>query len=432
MTLEDDVRQMLHRRAATVAVQTRPWSELLDAERPASELVELRPSSRRWLAVAAAVLIVSGAAIVFVGRRTDNAIPVQQLPAHALPFDPATAAPVWPADRLDSLEQTNLIDPRRVTEQYLEARLDIGAVVGEGHVDEDAGLARFSWSYAEPGGPPALSGTVYLRRADLASGARWMVVGSSDDELAFPTVAYAAGRLSFTITNAPGATEVDSLAVSVVAGQQPVHLPGHESLPQGGPPDPALGQLYRSPSRIDVAIPDGTPPPIVLVRQVGGGLLSVSEFAVQPDDAPPGGRLITRATLGARQVTLYGVDRFQRQQETPCWLVQGVNADANQGCGFGGGTPGDGTAMQQIGPMAAEGSSVLLFGAYDNEVEELRLSVPGQPDVRIEPLSDPACPAGARYFLIVVTRAGGSATVDASVGGQVVDHEVIGLDTVGG
>ncbi|MEY2567051.1 MAG: hypothetical protein QOE35_1580 [Actinomycetota bacterium] len=403
--IEDDVRTMLRRRADDITVVPRPWSELLDAP-PVVDLRPAVPSQGRWLAVAALLLAVGVAATVLVARQEDKpSVPVQQVQVPSLPFDPATAAPVWAGDPAD-LGASALA--------YLRSVVQVQPlVVDEPKVDAAAGLGSVRWAYQEGTG-----GIVYLRRlSDTPE--HWAVVGSADDEVSVSAVSYRDGRLRFAVANTPGKTAVDSLAVAVFVDGAPIALPG-ETLPQGGPSDPASGVLVRTP-QFDVAVPRAMTAPVIRVRQVGGGFLSVTEFAVQPAGGPPGGRLLSGGLIGNETWRIWGVDHVDGMHESPCALVTvGTRTVAGPLCGISGGDPTDASHFIQVGPASRAGDVTLYFGAVEAEVDEVWVTTdPAQPPAVLVPVADPVHPAGARFFVTTPTaRPGQVVTIDPRVDGH--------------
>ncbi|HEX2063854.1 MAG TPA: hypothetical protein VHE80_05490, partial [Acidimicrobiales bacterium] len=187
---ENDVRTMLRRRAGDIVVDPPPWSEL-GTERLVAE--ERRPSPPRWLAAAALLVTVAvTGSLLLLSRRSEPPVSLQQVAPPELPFEPASAAPIWPGPADVPLGDTRLADARQVAAAYLESRMPRPVRWGDGRVDEAAGTASLPWTRSdavaagEPNGP-SYSGTVFLRRIDVRLAEtvvpRWHVVGSMDDEL---------------------------------------------------------------------------------------------------------------------------------------------------------------------------------------------------------------------------------------------------------
>jgi len=131
--------------------------------------------------------------------------------------------------------------------------------------------------------------------------------------------------------------------------------------------------------------------------------------AVPTPAGPAGGRLLAEGTAGSERWALYGVDRLPGMDESPCFTLPVTNRERTpRGCGYGG-QPGGMSSFQQLGPAVEAGDQVLLLGILDFEVDhvvvELQTSKQQQ---TITPVTDPAHPDGARYFVMAVPRSEGN------------------------
>ena len=394
--IEDDLRTMLRRRADDITVEPRPWTELEDAPR-----VRLaRPAgTHRWLPAAAVFLVVVMAAGLLVRASTDDpAVPVQQVPS-LLPFDPATAAPVWwaaPAGINDV--------PASMAEAYLFDRL--GRSPGTIEVDQHGDIAAARWA----------SGTVHLRRLDDARDGYWVVVGSIDTALSFGPITYRDDLLRFTIT-APAV--VAPLQVSVVVNGQSVGLGGPELTPPDAVADPEVGQTFwllpGEPQEVRTSVPmpvDGAP--VVRVRQIKDTYVTVAEFVVQPEGGPAGGRLLTSGKLANKTWRLWAMDRSEGTDETPCVVLTLVaKTVGGPVCGVGAGNPADRSYFSQIGPVAQELEQVLIFGVVDAAVGNVLVRPEASDTNQIATtFADPVHPGGARMFAATVPGSDRSESVE--------------------
>lgn len=330
--------------------------------------------AHRWLAVAALVSAVVLTAALLISVRDEPDVPVQQVPQPTLSFDPTSSAPVWPSPA-DVGFDADLAEPGRAAIAYLYERtkgpLGGGIVLDETQVDPGAGRATVSWFRPDGGNLRATSGTAYLRRV-FTDPARWLVVGSIDDELVFSGVSYRDDRLQFSVT---ASVAVPSVQISVVVNGQSIGLGGPELTPPDAVVDPEFGQGFSlrpgEPQAVDTAVPmpvDGAP--VVRVRQVEAAFAAVAAFAVQPEGGPPGGRLVTAGLFANKTWRLWATDRADGMDEGPCVLLT-VAAKTVSGptCGIGPGDPTDRQYFGQIGPVAQELEQTLIFGVVEAEVD---------------------------------------------------------------
>jgi len=249
---ENDVRQMLQRRAGDVSPSPDAWADIerrLTGEGGDGRVVPLRNRpARRYppFLVAAAVLVALGvAAAVLSGP--DGSSRVDTTPASPSPTAPPTTfggsspslAAVWPATTVDGLNalqadadagrRPDLLNPRAAAGQYLGDRFL--ALPGE-RVDFEVLEYRAgdSQSGEVPYRADGLPGTVLVRRT-AGEGSIWFVVGSTSLRLPVVNAGYdgrrftaglqptAAGRLEVALHGGDGDDPVRTVQ-DVTAGQQ--------------------------------------------------------------------------------------------------------------------------------------------------------------------------------------------------------------------
>jgi hypothetical protein len=240
---------------------------------PVPELSDRRP--RLLFAVAAAVLAVLVAAAVLVsGRDADTTVanPIPDGPMRPLPqdFDPATAAPVFTAEG----------EPDAVALQYLENRFpDFPAPgVTMAVTERSDTVAKARWRSGDDSGTVA-EGDILMRR----DSERWVVVAATTDGVDVGSVSFD----GTTVTGLVSSTSEDSLFADVLdwMGQPVRNAPRPRGAgladPQlGTAGGPAIGSLS-----LDIRHPGA--PAIVRIRLVGGTVLGITEFRLDPAPYAP-------------------------------------------------------------------------------------------------------------------------------------------------
>ena len=285
-TFEDDVRDMLHRRAEDVTPTAPPWQQLdaVDLQRsPAAAAGR----TRRLVAIAAAAAVVAG--IVGVQLRQDESAPppaVDTRTTEVPPFDTETSSAVWPVGRegtpaswfRTAFEEAAgpqpppSDDPTVVAGAYLHDRFGPKAVVLDDTGPHGDRTAVYRWRV--PVDTQDATGHVYLRRVVLPQSFQraehtWVVVGATSDHLRVVDLRHVDNRLHFELARheAPFATMAN------------VHLPTGTS----------LVDLDR-PRSFDVAA-DG--PVTIRAQLVGGAALTLTEFRVEPPYTARPGKSLT-------------------------------------------------------------------------------------------------------------------------------------------
>jgi hypothetical protein len=269
-----------------------------------------------WPRVAAAAAVVMVAAVTFiVAAREGDEPTVVSGPAamrvdgeaFAVPgtagFDPATAPPVWPVIGEDALAgllnrggaaAAELVNPTDAAAAYLD---DVAApraiTLADVTPAPDRRTATARWELPacdqpceKPGLEPLYEGSIYLRQVGHIARPIWVVVGASTDVGTLSEVRSDGDRVGFTIT--PSASNSrgeggDSLAIRVRVDGTFVSMTGRR-LPQGGPPDPASGELVSREADADLDLQVDVEPSDqieILVRHVGGTWLSLTHMALQ-------------------------------------------------------------------------------------------------------------------------------------------------------
>ncbi|MGH9229631.1 MAG: hypothetical protein ACRD07_13075 [Acidimicrobiales bacterium] len=283
----------------------------------------LRRLGRRPVVAAAAavVLLAGGVALAVAARSFDDgrqtAVGPVMADGRAFPtpgsegWDPAAAPPVWPVVGEAALEalvagyanapDVDLGDPAAVVSAYLDAVASpLAIAAAQPTVSADGGTATADWDFTEEAEPeevgPIYSGRIFLRRVDVSGRPNWVVVGAATRPTSvgapvLSDVRFDGGRLRFIV--ASDTATGGAIAVRVRVDNVPVSV-GDEPLPQGGPPDPASGELVRFDDtnrrelQLDVEPGDRVE---ILVRHVGGTWLSLAHMAVEipvRQGAPPG------------------------------------------------------------------------------------------------------------------------------------------------
>ena len=236
-----------------------------------------RPSRRGhflFAVAAAALALVVGASVIIAGRDADTTVtnPTPDQPLATLPvgFDPATAAPVFSA----------VGEPDDVAQAYLEAHFPDFPSPGVTFelTEQSAATARARWRTADDGG--VLEEGDLLMRRDAE---RWTVVAATTDSIDVGSVSFDGATVAGTIRS----SSEDSLFVDVLDWTaNPVR---QAPQPGGAGPDmpttgtaggPAIGTL-------DLNVPQPAAPAIVRIRLVGGTVLGITEFRLDPPPLAP-------------------------------------------------------------------------------------------------------------------------------------------------
>ncbi|HVF76038.1 MAG TPA: hypothetical protein VM938_13435 [Acidimicrobiales bacterium] len=233
MSIEDEVRSMLVRRAADVSVGEAEWQRLvsrLEAETGVAGSRRVRPV---WvLAAAAVVLLVVGAAVL-LPREDDSAVQVVTPPQPTTTVTPeptttTTTARVAPAGdepvvalypalsmpELEALEaevakgaRDDLGDPRAVAAAYVRERLGPDVAYSVAEFQQGDSMSGEVPYRTPPEGDGSGSGVVMVRKLRSL----WYVVGSAADSVAVRMASYdgqwtggeaealAAGRLQVSV-----------------------------------------------------------------------------------------------------------------------------------------------------------------------------------------------------------------------------------------
>lgn len=274
-TFEDDVRDMLHRRAEDVTPTAPPWQQLdaVGLHRPPATAAG---RARRLVAIAAAAAVVAGIVGVQLAGQDESAPPpAVDTSTEVPPFDPETSSAVWPVGREGTPESWFRTafeeaagpqpppsdEPTVVAGAYLHDRFGPKAVVLDDTGRHGDRTAVYRWRV--PVDTQDATGHVYLRRVVLPQSFQraehaWVVVGATSDHLRVVDLRHADNRLHFELTRheAPFATVAN------------VHLPT------------GLSQVdLDQPRSFDVAA-DG--PVTIRAQLVGGAALTLTEFRVEP------------------------------------------------------------------------------------------------------------------------------------------------------
>ena len=267
---DDALAQRIRQTLATVADATP-----LRSEATVSPLA--RPSSRPRLlfAAAAAVLaVVVGAGVLVAGREGETAVtnptPIGEISPLPVDFDAAAAAPIFSAAG----------DPEAVAQAYLEARFPDFPAPGVtlAMVEESAASAKAHWQTGDDSGVLEEGDLLMRRDAD-----QWMVVASTTDSIDTGSISFDGTTLTGTIRS----TSEDSLFADVLDwSEQPVR---HAPQPGGASPEMPTFGTAGGPSigSLDLDIPHPGAPAIVRIRLVGGTVLGITEFRLDPPPLAP-------------------------------------------------------------------------------------------------------------------------------------------------
>jgi hypothetical protein len=280
------------------------------------------------------------------------------------------------------VEPASQADPRSAAGAYLDARVDVEPTLRAPAVDEAAGLATVEWTVSQRVNPaedpaPLTSGKVFLRRV----AGRWVVTGATDDEVFVRDPAFREGAVSFRVLTPEGS---DSVEWTVTADGREVG--------RGDVPAPAAGTSAPATARVPAVLERGAP--IVRLLQVGGSVLSVAEFRVEPDLLDDDLRLITSGMIGDAQWWLASRAEDAKQ----CFYVNGVPGGNGGGCETNELRMGDGRYHSQVGFFPANNGYVLWNGFAGPTVDAVRLAGLG---VETGAVWDPLHPSGPRYFAVV-------------------------------
>jgi hypothetical protein len=185
-----------------------------------------------------------------------------------------------------------------------------------------------------------------------------------------------------------------------------------------------------------VAVPNAMTAPVIRVRQVGGGFLSVTEFAVQPAGAPAAGRLVSSGPIGADTWRIWAMDHADGMTEEPCALITvGTRTVGGPVCGLAPGSPNDAVHFLQMGATYRNGDQTLYFGVLEAEVAAVEITNgPTSGTASLVPGWDPVRPAGARFFAAAIPTQPLPVQIDLRDGaGTLLDHNQFpGNGPVGG
>jgi hypothetical protein len=303
-TIDDEIRDLLHRQAATMQPDTAAAEQaiedrLLAGERAAGPHVIPIDGGRRrprWvpLAAAAAVLalVVTAGALLAGGDRSE----VDTTPADSTPTVPdggVLPTPLQPGvDLLYTAEGT----PEEVAAGYLDDRLDGLANVDVGPTIAEGDLVIVAWRTFEQPEPTAprrtmYEGTIVLHPAqatdgeDDAGGSTWHVADASTQGLVWE-YSRDGRRIQGTVTSSGADEVVVRLVDDTGAELERPRLDG----------DACTGCERR----FEVDVPDGVVD--LRIQHVGGTWLSITEMrvggsATEPD---PSGDLMASADQAAR------------------------------------------------------------------------------------------------------------------------------------
>lgn len=193
MSIEDEVRSMLARRAGDVSVGEAEWQRLV-ARLEASGMSTGRRFGGRvgWVVAAAAVVLLVVGALVLVPRGEDSAVQVVTPPSPTTSTTTTVAPPpvttgqvvaLWPArttvelERLESEaaagRREDLTDPRAVAGAYVRERLGAGVPYSVAEFQQGDSMSGEVPYRTPPEGDGSGSGVVLLRRL----GSIWYVIG---------------------------------------------------------------------------------------------------------------------------------------------------------------------------------------------------------------------------------------------------------------
>ena len=222
-----------------------------------------------FAAAAAVVALVAVAGVLASGRDTGtsvtNPVPTGEISPLPSGFDPATANPIFSAAG----------DPDAVAQAYLEARFpDFPAPgVSVAVTEQSDTSAKARWRTGDDGGILEEGNLLMRRDAD-----RWVVVASTTDSIDAGSVTHDGTTVSGRLRT----SSEDSLFADVLDwAENPAR---HAPRPRGASPEmptigtaggPAIGSLALD-------IPHPGAPAIIRVRLVGGTVLGITEFRLDP------------------------------------------------------------------------------------------------------------------------------------------------------
>jgi len=264
MSIEDEVRSMLARRAADVSVGEAEWQRLV-ARVEAEDVSTGRRFGGRvgWVLAAAAVVLLVVGALVLVPRDEDSAVQVVTPPGPTTVVTtstpPPTAVPaatgqvvaLWPARTMAELEgleadaaagrRADLTDPRAVAGAYVRERLGAEVPYSVAAFQQGDSMSGEVPYRTPPEGEGSGSGVVLVRKL----GSIWYVIGVEAGSVSVQGASYdgvstggeaqvqAAGRLQVSVdTGEPGSGDGRE-EVPVRRGQRvdlSMEFPGHRTV----------------------------------------------------------------------------------------------------------------------------------------------------------------------------------------------------------
>lgn len=341
---------------------------------------ERRP--RLLFAAAAAVLaVVVAAAVLVSGRDADTtvAVPIPDGPFSALPtgFDAATATPIFSAPG----------ESKDVAAAYVESRFVPGSfgrptvsVSGSG---DSATASRLRWRFGDDTGTLA-EGDLLMRR----DGERWVVVASTTDSIDVKSVSYDGTRVSGVVRSSSDESMVadvlDWMGEPARRSPRPAGISG-ASPDMGSAGGPAVGSLT-----IDVE--HRSAPAVVRVMLVGGTVLGVTEFRLDP---PP---LATHSDFDA----CFRANTNVEKEPTPDIAAR------NCAMALEGTVVAEGAAIDRKWQLVAsdEPSGHWLTLRMRDQVGMFRLRNEAGPDVLTDPVEQVqvCCAAGEATVVVAVVR----------------------------
>lgn len=293
-TFENEVREMLRRRAADIGGSaggdSAPDVQLGLPGRRAG-----RQPHRMLLTAAAVVVLVAVVGVGLILRGDDRSVEIDSVAPTATPqelptwFDHATAAVVF---------DTNYGEPQAAAEDYLRARFPDFPVPEVAITDLSAGdgLATAQWGVQDQAAEFPYRGEILLRLVDDS----WDVVASTTEGVHLSGLERRDGLLVGEVTSAGGQVGAQSLGSGGdMLALDVLGLDG-EPVPDAPEPDGYPGAQYRfgtagvsdtEPNSAGIAVPVnievGDSPVIVRAQHVGGTLLSVAEVVFPGPGSEP-------------------------------------------------------------------------------------------------------------------------------------------------